>query len=97
MDRDEYGRLVRAEVTLEVLEERVDDVRLELLEHRKDSALKHEAVIAQLVLINGQLAAGRFRWSDLLNKTVAKVVLAVLGGLLGGGSAASIVKALFND
>lgn len=90
MDRSDVERLVRVEQGLQVVQ---DDLR----EHREDSARKHEAVLEQLVLISGQLAAGRFRWSDLLNKNVAKVLLAIVGGLLGGGSAASIVKALFND
>lgn len=97
MDRDEYGRLVRAEVTLEVLEERIDDVQLELRAHRTDSARRQDELRSMIESLGVKLDASKFSWRSLLNKDTAKVAIAIASGLIGGGGAASIVKALFNE
>lgn len=104
MDRSDVERLVRLEAGQQSLEERIDDVaidvrdhRLELREHRSESADKLEELRKMLLALGQQVESRHIRWSDIATKDNVKAGLAVLLAILAGaGGAASAVKALFD-
>lgn len=105
MERDEYGRLVRAETTLEILGERLDEVRddmrerlqevrEELQDHRDESTRKHDELRDMLTKLGAKIDERAFRWSALLNKDTVKLVLYAIASLAGG---AGVAKAIFGE
>jgi hypothetical protein len=83
MDRDDVERLVRVELGLE-------EVKTDLVEHRKESASRDEELKGLIEKLGVKIDDKAFRWGAILNTETVKIVgylVLTLAGLAGAAKA----------
>lgn len=102
MDREVFERLVRVEERLEATRERVDAIdertsrtELALQEHRDESRDKHDELKDAITALGVKLDERAFRWSALLTRDNAKLLVYAVSALATGTAAGEVAKALF--